>query len=167
MSSNSGDRGGVPVSGDIQRYLAFSLGTEEYAVPLLSVKEVIAIPEVTSIPSAAAHFLGIMNLRGTIISIIDLRTKLGIKSERTSETAVIICDLETVCLGVVVNCVNSVLALREGDIHPKPEVQSSKKTDYIRGVTRKQDKLVLLLDIAKALDVADQKTLQQMQGKAA
>jgi purine-binding chemotaxis protein CheW len=85
------------------RYLSFSLGTEEYAIPLLAVKEVIAMPEFTSVPYTPSHFLGIMNLRGQVISVMDLRKKLGIKPGSTAETAVIICDLSPLCIGVVVD----------------------------------------------------------------
>jgi len=143
------------------RFLQFSLGHEVYAVPLLNVKEVIAFPEVTPIPSMPSHFLGIMNLRGKIISIIDLRTKFGIKSEPGSETVVIICDLGAVCLGVVVNSVNSVLTLNPGDISPKPDLENTKKTDYILGVARKEEKLTLLIDIGRALDVKDYQMIQK------
>lgn len=149
------------VSGQEQRFLQFSLGNEVYAVPLLSVKEVIAFPEITPIPSAPSHFLGIMNLRGKIISIIDLRTKFGIKTDSGSETAVIICDLFPLCLGVVVNSVNSVLTLSPEEICPKPDLESSKKSEYIMGVARKDTKLTLLIDIGRALDVKDYQALEQ------
>ncbi len=74
------------------RFLCFSLGNEHYAIPLLTVKEVIAPPETTPVPQTPAYFKGIMNLRGQVISVIDLRTKLGIKPLQSAENAVIICD---------------------------------------------------------------------------
>lgn len=142
-----------------QRYLSFSLGAEDYAVPLLSVREVIAIPEITPIPFTPPHFLGIMNLRGQVISIIDLRSKLGIKPKLNAETAVIICDLGTLCLGAVVDSINSVLAPEAKDVSGKPEIQSSKNSDYITGIYRKEKQLIVFLDIAKSLSVDDQKAL--------
>ena len=69
------------VTGDYHRFLEFTLGSEDYAIPLLSVREVISVPETTPIPKAPTHFLGIMNLRGQVISVVDLRTKLKIKSK--------------------------------------------------------------------------------------
>ena len=149
--------------GEIIRYLDFSLGTEEYAIPLLSVKEVIAFPEFTPIPYTPTHFLGIMNLRGQVISVIDLRIKFGIKAQNTVETVVIICDLNPICLGIVVNSVNSVLTIAQSEINPKPDIQSSKASDYITGVTRKDKNLILLLDIARALEVADYTAIKQPQ----
>jgi purine-binding chemotaxis protein CheW len=141
------------------RYLSFSLGKEEYAIPLLAVREVIAVPEVTPIPFTPAHFLGIMNLRGQVISIIDLRLKLGIKPIREGETSVIICDLGQMCLGVVVDSINSVLSPKETELSGKPDIESNKNTEYITGVYRKQDHLIIFLDIVKVLDAADHKSI--------
>ncbi|MGK5085880.1 chemotaxis protein CheW [Bdellovibrionota bacterium FG-1] len=138
------------------RFLSFSLGNEDYAIPLLCVKEVIAVPEVTPIPFTPSHFLGIMNLRGQVISVIDLRTKFGIKPQNTAENAVIICDLAPICLGVVVDSIDSVLTPAEGDLSGKPDIHGSKIADYITNVYRRKDKrLVLLLDIARVLSVED------------
>jgi purine-binding chemotaxis protein CheW len=144
-----------------QRYLQFSLGSETYAVPLLSVKEVIAFPEVTPIPSMPNYYNGIMNLRGKIISIIDLRTKFGIKCDPNGEKAVIICDLDPLCIGIVVNSVNSVLTLTSEEICPKPDLENSKKCEYITGVAKKDSKLTLLIELSKALDVKDYQMLQK------
>ncbi len=150
------------VSTEAKRFLNFSLAEEEFAVPLLSVREVIAIPETTPIPFTPAHFLGIMNLRGQVISVIDLRLKFGFKGNplATTEKAVIICDINGLAIGVVVDSVNHVLSVQEKDIQPRPEIQSSKASDYILGVTEKDKRLILLLDIAKALDVADYQAIK-------
>ena len=141
------------------RYLCFSLADEEYAIPLLSVREVIAVPEITPVPYTPPHFLGIMNLRGQVISVMDLRHKFNIKSKNSSETAVIICQFEGFSIGVVVDSVNSVLTPSAENLSPKPEMQSQKATDYITGVYRKEKRLVLFLDIAKTLNVDDHKAI--------
>ena len=138
---------------DNSRYLCFTLGKEEFAIPLLSIKEVIGMPEVTPIPQAPNFLLGIMNLRGQVISIMDLRVKLGIKPTTTEETSVIILDFGSSQLGAVVDKVNSVQLLTKDDVAEKPAVDGSKAHDYILGVMRKENSLVLLLDIAKALSV--------------
>src|SRR4051812_41249332 len=101
---------------DQNRFLSFSLGNEEYGVPLLAVKEVIAMPEITPIPYTPSYFLGIMNLRGQVISVMDLRQKLGVKPSQSSETAVIICDLNSLSIGVVVDSINSVLNPVEAEL---------------------------------------------------
>jgi purine-binding chemotaxis protein CheW len=153
---------------DAKRFLVFSLGAEDYAIPLLSVKEVVALPDTTRVPHTPPYFLGIMNLRGQVISIFDLRLKLGMKAENTSETAVVICDFSPLCFGVVVNSVNSVLPLAEDEIKDKPEIESRHNSEYITGVTKVKDKLILLLDLAKALNIEDRLAVKRANtGKAA
>ncbi len=149
------------------RFLSFSLGEEEYAIPLLSVREVIAVPNVTPIPYTPPHFLGIMNLRGNVISLIDLRKKFAIKPKENAETSVIICDLGDVALGVVVDSVNQVLTPRENDISAKPSIESNRNTDFITSVYRRDKHLVLFLDIEKALTGEDKAAIQKSTQKAA
>lgn len=143
------------------RYLCFNLASEEFAIPLISVREVIGVPEVTPIPQSPAHFLGIMNLRGQIISVLDLRTKFGIKNSRTEETAVIILDLGENHIGVMVDQVNSVVELTESEITERPPMDSVKLAESIRGVFRKNDKLILLIDVLKTLSLDDKKTINK------
>lgn len=152
---------------EVNRYLNFTLGVEEFAIPLLTVKEVIAIPETTPIPHTPPHFIGIMNLRGQVISIIDLRKKFSIAAKNSEETSVIILDLKSQYLGVVVDSVNSVLPIKNSDVLVKPLIESSKSTDYITGVFRKNEQLVLLLDVYKALSQEDKNVIQKSTQKAA
>ena len=149
----------VHLTGGGNRYISFSLGKEEYAIPLLDVREVIAVPETTPVPFTPPHFMGIMNLRGQVISVIDLRTKLGIKPVAGPETAVIICDIGNTCLGVLVDSINSVVSPDEGQLSSKPEIESQKSTDYISAVYRKTDRLVLIIDLKKALNGEDRKAI--------
>lgn len=143
------------VATDASRFLTFSLNKEQYAVPLLKVKEVIALTETTPVPYSPAHFKGIMNLRGQVISIIDLRMKMKMpKADANSESAIIILDLSPLSLGVIVDSVESVLAVTTEEIQPPPDM-GGKETAYIRGVTRKENRLILLLDIEKTLSVED------------
>ncbi|MCX6108536.1 MAG: chemotaxis protein CheW [Proteobacteria bacterium] len=137
------------------RYLRFRLAEEDFAIPLLSIREVVAMPETTRVPHTPAHFLGIMNLRGQIISIFDLRSKLGFKSERSSETAVVICDFEPLRFGVVVDSVEAVMTLDDADIAPRPDVETRVNSEYIQGVAKRDQRLVLLLDLPKALSLED------------
>jgi purine-binding chemotaxis protein CheW len=134
------------------RFLAFSLGTESYAVPLAKVREVIALGEITPIPHTPAHVKGVMNLRGQVISVVDLRIKFRMKqAEKSAETAVIILDLQPQSLGMIVDSVNSVLALGADKISPPPDIESSVQADFIQGVARVDSGLVLIMDIEKGL----------------
>jgi len=149
-----------------ERFLSFSLGTEEYAIPLLAVREVIAMPEYTPVPYTPPYFLGIMNLRGQVISVMDMRQKLGVKASKSAETTVIICDLGGVSIGVVVDSVNTVLSPHADEVAPKPEIQSSRATDFITGVYRKDKKLILFLDIGKSLNLEDQNAIKRNQSNS-
>jgi purine-binding chemotaxis protein CheW len=153
---------------EVFRFLEFSLGTEDYAIPLLSVREVISVPETTPIPKAPVHFLGIMNLRGQVISVVDLRTKLKIKpKENNHEESVIIVDINGMNLGIVVDSINKVLAFTEESINEVPEIETQVNAEYIQGVFRKDDSLTVLLDVAKVLDIKDIKALASSVEKVA
>ena len=97
--------------------------------------------------------------RGSVISIMDLRTKIGFKAERTEETAAIILDLEHFNLGMVVDRVNSVVALSDAEIDSKPVIENAKSTEYMTGVFRKAERLVIILDLEKTLAIEDQMAL--------
>lgn len=147
------------------RYICFNLGDQEYGVPLLSIKEVLGLPEVTAIPQTPSHFLGIMNLRGNVISVMDLRVKIGLKPQDTPETSVMIFDLGNFLLGVVVDKINAVISIAETDISERPVLESNKSVDYIENIYRNKESLVLLISIAKALSLEDHNVLAQMQNK--
>jgi purine-binding chemotaxis protein CheW len=167
MSVDQNSASGETKSFKEARYLSFTLGKEDYAIPLLSVKEVIAPPEITPVPHTPNYFMGIMNLRGQVISVLDLRVKLSIKPSDSSETAVIICDLGGLSLGVMVDAINAVLNPKPSEISDKPEIHSTKNTEYITGVYRKDNRLILFLDIARSLEVQDHAAIQKGMKKAA
>lgn len=160
---------GSDVTTELERYLSFSLGHEEYAIPLLSVREVIAVPEITPVPFTPSHFLGIMNLRGQVISVIDLRHKMEIQPNDIGETAVIICDFKSICLGAVVDAINSVIIPKATEVSEKPQIQSNRNTDFITHVYKHDKSLILFLDIVKTLSIEDQLALSNAtkQSKAA
>lgn len=144
-----------------ERYICFQLATEEFAIPLLSVREVIGLPEITPVPQTPPHFLGIMNLRGQIVSVMDLRVKLGLKPSTTVETAVIILDFKNFAIGMVVDCVSSVQEMNATEAASKPSLESSKANEFVTGVFKKEDHLVLILDIGKALSLEDRAAIEK------
>ena len=127
--------------GDHDRYLEFNLAEAKFAIPLLSVKEVVAVPKTTKIPFSPDYFLGVMNLRGQVLSIIDLKTRMEMTEEAESaETAVIIIDLGYTHLGVVVDSINRVIALENEDFSPAPEeVNGSRSSQFITGCYKHED----------------------------
>lgn len=156
----------IPSSGSSSRFLVFSLGEESYAVPLLKVREVIAQTEITPVPYTPGHFKGVMNLRGQVISVIDMRLKFKMKAkDTTGETAIIILDLSPVSIGVIVDSVTSVVALSDEQISPSPDIESSINTDYITGIARMDGRLILILEIEKTLSLDDLSALRKTQTK--
>lgn len=150
---------------DSERFLEFSLGQERFGIPLLQVRELISVPETTPIPYSPKYFKGIMNLRGQVISVIDLRLKLGVKAtEDQSESAVVIVEFDGFRLGLVVDSINKVLQIEDGQIAEVPEVKATGGKDYINGVFKNGDDLVVLLELASLLSVRE---IHQYMEKAA
>ncbi len=137
------------------RYLCFSLGNEHFSIPLLQVKEVIGIPEFTTIPYTPNYFCGIMNLRGKVISVIDMRKKLSITTKGPEENSVIVCDLDNITIGILVDSVDYVINIEKEKILPKPDMQSSIKNDYIEGLIEYKNILIVLINLAKSLSIED------------
>lgn len=143
------------MSSALDRFLCFKIANDEFAIPLLTVKQVIGMPEVTTVPQVPNYFLGIMNLRGQVISIIDLRVKLGIKAQDTPEKSVIIIDLDSHSIGLVVDEVNSVLSPSQDQMSPPPDLGRSAASEYVTSVYRRDDKLILMIDIMRILSKED------------
>ena len=158
---NSGLGAALKTSNADGKFLCFTLGKEKFAIPLLQVKEVLGNVETTAIPQAPPHFKGIMNLRGQVISVIDLRTKLKIgKPEVTPETTIIIMDFAPLCLGVIVDSVDCVAMFEGKDISNTPDTDSTIKSDFITGVARSENSLTLILDLEAMLNISDYKVLK-------
>ena len=153
-------------SAELNRYIEFSLGQEDYAIPLLMVREVISVPDTTPIPKSPTHFLGIMNLRGQVISVVDLRKKLKVDARKDKEEAVIIVDIGGMNIGVVVDSINKVLAFSSDEVSEMPEVENQVNTHFIFGVYKKEQSLTVLLDIAKVLDLKDMEAINGMKKAA-
>jgi purine-binding chemotaxis protein CheW len=144
-----------------QRHLCFTLGKEHFSIPLLQVKEVIGVPEFTRIPYIPHYFCGMMNLRGKVISVIDLRKKFGITSRGLEDNCVIVCDFGEIIIGVLVDSVDMVMSVRDVDLMTKPPSETSVKTDYINGFIHHKENLYVYLNLVKALSVEDLVTIQK------
>lgn len=140
----------------IERYIKFKLGKESFAIKLLDIKEVIPVPELTPLPGSPAYYQGIMNLRGQIISIIDLRKKLNVVSEDgPNEEAVIIIELEGVAIGLVVDEIFSVLNIEVDSVKEVPVIKSQVNAQYISGVIHHDEELVVLFNLEKVINLSE------------
>jgi purine-binding chemotaxis protein CheW len=149
---------------ETDRFLVFRLQEEKYAIPLKKVKEVIALAELTTIPEAPSYFKGILNLRGSVISVVDLRVRLKAANVTTgAETSIVIIDIDPYALGVIVDTVDSVISVGESDFHTLREVELHTHHQYLTGVIRKDKELILLLDIDRTLAPEDHQILSKSQ----
>lgn len=133
-----------------KEFLAFTLGSEEYCIDILKVQEIRGYETVTPIPNTPAFMKGVVNLRGIIVPIIDLRIKLElVKVEYDQFTVVIILGIRGRVVGVVVDSVSDVVALAADDIKEAPQFGAAIKSDYINGLVTMDERMLIIIDIEK------------------
>ncbi len=138
------------------KYLTFSLKEEEYGIGILKVKEIIGMMPVTSVPRTPDFVKGVINLRGKVIPVVDLRLKFSMDSiSYTDRTCIIVVEIDseasTVLIGIVVDAVSEVLNIKEGEIEETPKFGTSLNTDYILGMAKMEGGVKILLNIDKVL----------------
>ena len=137
---------------DSRQFLTFHLGTEMYGVPLSSIREIISRVKITPIPNTAPFVRGVINLRGRIVPIIELRLKFGMPDAAdTKQTCVIVVDVGSVQMGVIVDTVSEVIALAPSTIEPPPVLGDPSSTNFILGVGKYNDRVIILVDLADSL----------------
>jgi len=147
--------------------LVFVLGREEYGVDILKVQEIRGYEKVTPIRAAPGYLKGVVNLRGIIVPVIDLRVKFGMPDPRYDAfTVVVILRLARRVIGVVVDGVSDVMALRAQDVKPAPQLGSVVESSFIEGLGTEGDRMVLLLDIEKLLSTGELNLLNQVTSAA-
>ena len=142
------------------KYLTFALGPEEYGLEILKVREIIGYMEITAVPQTPQHVKGVINLRGQVIPVIDLRTKFGMETaEITEESCIIVVEISqgsrSFSTGIVVDHVQEVLDIDGQDIEEAPQFGSSVDTNFILGMGKIGDTVKILLDIDKVLGGED------------
>ena len=149
----------------MSKYLTFNLEEEVYGLEILRVREIIGLMDITKVPRMPEFVRGVINLRGKVIPVVDLRLKFGMPStEDTKETCIIVVDLDDILMGIVVDRVSEVLDIDEQDIDEAPEFGVSVSTEFILGMGKARDKVILLLDIGKVLTTSEVAILAK-QGK--
>ena len=139
------------------KYMAFKLGREEYALEILKVREIIGLMEITRAPKTSEVIRGVINLRGKVIPVLDLRLKFGMeKAEATDQTVIIVVQYtlngEDLTMGLLVDEVVEVLDIKPGNIEPTPTFGASRvDTNFILGIGKADKRVIFLLDIGKAL----------------
>lgn len=151
------------------QYLTFFIDNEEYGIDILSVKEIRGWEPATAIPNAPTHLKGVINLRGTVVPITDLRLRFGVKKFEYSPTTVVIIvkvklleDSVEKIMGIVVDAVSDVSDFADSDVQATPELASNRHSAFIKGLGSRQDKMVILLDINELLSAPDDADFAEM-----
>ena len=157
--SSSHNIDGLDVNSEhTDQFLTFIMADEEYGVDILCVQEIRGWEDATPLPNSPAHIKGVINLRGTIVPIIDLRQCFGMDSiEYTAVTVVIVLKVKMEkgdrVMGIVVDAVSDVYTLSNQDMRPAPDLGSSIDTEFIKGLVNVNEKMVILLNINKLLTI--------------
>jgi purine-binding chemotaxis protein CheW len=152
-----GDSTGVKVMVDKEgKYLTFSMADEEYGIGILKIKEIIGMMPITTVPQAPEFVKGVINLRGKVIPVIDLRLRFGMDAiDYTERTCIIVVEIDgaagTVQIGIVVDAVSEVLNVNAEDIEETPTFGAKLNTDYILGMAKMEGGVKILLDIDQVL----------------
>ncbi len=157
----------VKVMGDREgKYLTFSLADEEYGIGILKIREIIGMMSITSVPQTPPFVKGVINLRGKVIPVVDLRLRFGMQEiEYTERTCIIVVEIEgqavTVQIGIVVDAVSEVLNIKGEDIEDTPTFGTKLDTEYILGMAKMEGSVKILLDIDQVLSADEVAALEK------
>ena len=148
--------------GPREEFLSFRLGGEEYGVDILKVQEIRSYDTVTRLPEAPDYIKGVINLRGTIVPVVDMRLKLKLgRAEFDKQTVMIILNVSDKVIGMVVDGVSDVITLAASQIRPPPEFNGDLDTTYITGLGAVEDRMLILVDIERLMSASDLAELEQ------
>lgn len=134
------------------RYLTFRVGNENYGIEICCVTEIVSMQKVTEVPDMPDFVKGVINLRGQVIPVIDVRTRFGLPvQEYDDRTCSIVVNLETMIVGLIVDSVDEVLFIPEANVSPAPMMGDSDECNYINGMGRVEGGVKILLDVRKLL----------------
>lgn len=153
------DRGGASLGG---KYLTFFLAGEEYGVEILRVQEIISMMPITRVPRTPPYIRGVINLRGKVIPIMDLREKFGMPAAAEPEQVMIVVQVAGVQVGIVADSVSEVASIAAEDIDPTPDFGMAFRTEFLLGLGKSNGRLRLLLDIERVLSTDEASVLSAM-----
>lgn len=139
-------------SSKIETYLSFRLGDEEFAANVHKVLNILEMTPITKVPKSPIYMRGVINLRGSVLPVIDLRTKFGMEPTQTTiDTCIVVLNIEmdndNLTLGVLVDAVKEVLEIEEDKIEPAPNIGTKYRAEFIKGMWKKEESFIMLLNI--------------------
>ena len=135
-------------------YLTFRLDEEEYAVDVTGVQEILEVPDITRVPKMPDYMCGIINVRGSVVPVVDLRLRFGMaKTEKTIDTCIIVLEIDLndkkSIIGTLADSVDEVIELKEAQTEAVPEIGTRIKVDFIKAVGKRNDQFIMILDVDK------------------
>ncbi|GAC1410168.1 MAG: chemotaxis protein CheW [Candidatus Velthaea sp.] len=151
------------LSGHTMQVVSFALGSEEYGVDIAQVQEINRMVTITHVPRAPHFMEGVINLRGQLIPIIDLRTRFGMaRAEHTKNTRIVVTEIGSKRVGMVVDSVSEVLRIPVEQIEDAPDMIAGVETEYIRGVGKIEDRLIIMLDLGRVISGSEKRDLETL-----
>lgn len=143
--------------------VGFRIGRETFGVPIALVHEIVRMPEITAVPDSPDYVEGVINLRGKIISVIDLRKRFGEKEIVTSKkNRILVTEADGKLVGLIVDAASEVLKIPETEIEPPPPVFEAGALNYVTGLGKLRGRLIILIDLTKVLQKGDLRRLEEV-----
>jgi len=156
----SKENSGKNESGELLQLVSFKIGNEEFGVDILKVQEINKMVPITKVPNSPEFVEGVINLRGKVIPIVDLRTRLGLqKVEKNKDTRIIVVDVESRIIGFIVDSVSEVLRIPMNITEAPPALTTGIDSEFIKSVGKLEDRLLILIDLDKILSAAEKREI--------
>ncbi len=163
MSTHSDSASATVTQSRAGKYLTFFLANEEYGLEILKVSEIIGMQPITRVPRMPEFVRGVINLRGKVIPITDLRSKFGMEHDGTEDSCIIVVQMRGIQTGIVVDRVSEVVAIAEADIEDAPSFGAGIRTEFLLGIGKSGGRVRLLLDIDRVLASSEIAALEAAQ----
>lgn len=142
--------------------IGFRIGEESYGIPISVVREIVRVPNITAVPNSPETILGVINLRGKIVPVMDLRKRFGLGELRADKKSrILVVDMESRLFGLLVNSASEVLKIPASEVEPPAGMFSDGESGYVTGVGKLKNRLIILLDIAKLIQRQDFKRIEE------
>jgi purine-binding chemotaxis protein CheW len=136
--------------------VTFGLGNEQYAVDILKVQEINRMKEITKVPNAPSYVEGVINLRGKVMTVVDLRKRFGLSTkENNAHSRIMIMDIQGITVGLVVDAVSEVLRIQANIVEPTPPLATEGGSEFIIGIAKLENRLIILLDIDRLIGTSE------------
>ncbi len=152
-----------------RQYLTFQLGEEVFAIDVANVREILEFNSVTRVPRSPEYMRGVINLRGSVVPVFDMRLKFGMSTtEKTINTCIVVVEVsyegEDIIIGALVDSVQEVFELEANQIEPAPKIGTHLRTEFIKGMGKRDERFIIILDIDKVFSAEEITSVQEMAG---